>query len=67
MNHVRYLGRKEQERMIANGWSIRLPESLCETPNHIFDRLSKRYSKVKVYYEATVIRGYHSYFAMVKR
>ncbi len=66
MNTVRYCGRKEQDRMCANGWRIKLAESYTESPEAMFERLSKAYKQVKVYYDTTQIRGLHSYFAMVK-
>lgn len=62
---VNYLGSKGQERMIKNGWRIKLVE-FGETSDQLYERLSKRYSKVKVYYDTTRVRGYHEYFAMVK-
>lgn len=67
MNNVRYCGGNEQERMIANGWRIELPENCRETPEEIYERLSQRYGKVKVYYDTTMVRGYHDYFAMVRQ
>ena len=66
MNNVRYCGRKEVERMLANDWHLELAE-FGETSEEIYERLSKRFSKVKVYYGTTCVKGYHEYFAMVKR
>lgn len=66
MNNVRYCGNKEQDRMVANGWHIALQETIHETTDEMFERLSKSWDKVKIYYEATRVRGIHSYFAMVK-
>lgn len=67
MNNARYCGGKEQERMLANGWRIIVTDSCRETPEDLFNRcVSMGYKKVKVYYEATRVRGLHSYFAMVK-
>lgn len=64
---VNYCGGAQQERMIANGWRIALSE-FRETPEELLERLTKAgYSKVKVYYESTRVRGIHDYFAMVKR
>ena len=62
---VNYLGGKGQERMIKNGWTIKLVK-FDETSDQLYERLSQRYSKVKVYYNTTRVRGYHKYFAMVK-
>ena len=64
---VNYCGRKQQKRMIANGWRIMLAERCSETPEAMYERLTKMgYSQVKVYYDTTCIRGLHSYFAFVK-
>lgn len=63
---VNYCGGKQQDRMIKNGWRIKLEEYCCESPEHMYERLSKEYSKVKVYYDTTRIRGLHKYFAFVK-
>ena len=68
MMKVNYCGGAQQERMIANGWRIEVAENCRETPEEILERLLKSgYSKVKVYYDSTRIRGVHDYFAMVKR
>ena len=61
-----YCGREQQKRMIKNGWRLELAE-LNESDDHLYERLSKDYSKVKVYYTTTCIRGLHKYFAFVKR
>ena len=66
MKYPNYLGGKGQKRMIENGWRIELRKS-CESYEALYERLSKEYSKVKVYYDTTMIRGYHKYFAMVKK
>lgn len=63
---VNNLDRNGQERMIRNGWKIRLADSCRETPEQMYDRLSKDYTQVKVYWTGTQIRGIHSYYAMVK-
>ena len=65
---VNYCGGKQQEKMIKNGWRVELAKSYNESPEEIKDRLTGcGYSKVKVYYDTTRIRGFHTYFAMVKR
>jgi hypothetical protein len=65
---VNYCGGKQQEKMMKNGWRIELAQSYTESPEEIYNRLTDcGYSKVKIYYETTRIRGLHSYFAMVKR
>lgn len=64
---VNYCGRKQQEQMFKNGWSLKIPESPNETPEEIYNRLIEQgYKQVKVYWEGTRIRGIHSYFAFVK-
>lgn len=63
---INYISDKRQEQMLANGWRLRLAESATETAEQMTERLSKRYSKVKVYWVATRIRGYHDYIAFVK-
>lgn len=64
---VNYCGRKRQERLIARGWQVVVPKDYHETPEQLYQRLTDAgYSKVKVYWEGTMIRGIHSYFAMVK-
>lgn len=60
-----YCGREAQKRMKRNGWILKLAE-LNESDDHLYERLSKDYSKVKVYYDTTMIRGLHTYFAFVK-
>ena len=65
---VNYCGGAQQDRMIANGWTIMLAKNYIESPEEMLARLTDMgFSKVKVYYESTRIRGLHSYFAMVKR
>lgn len=67
MMKVNYCGGKAQKKMIANGWKLMLADSYRESPEDIYERLTKMgYSQVKVYYESTCIRGLHSYFAFVK-
>ena len=64
---VNYCGKAQQERMVKNGWTIKLAE-FGEFDEALYDRLSKEgYSKIKIYYDCTTIRGLHKYFAMVKR
>ena len=64
---VNYCGKAQQERMIKNGWTLKLAE-VGEFEEELYERLSKEgYSQVKIYYDTTMIRGLHKYFAMVKR
>ena len=64
---VNYISNKRQEQMLSNGWRLMLSDSLTETAEEMVERLSERYSQVKVYWVATRIRGYHKYIAFVKR
>ena len=64
---VNYCSREQQERMSKNGWILKLAEPYGEDAEHMYERLSKEYAKVKVYYDTTMIRGLHKYFAFVKR
>jgi hypothetical protein len=64
---VNHCGGEQQERMCKNGWFLICAE-FRESPEELYDRLIARgYSKVKVYWEGTRIRGIHSYFAFAKR
>ena len=64
---VNYCGKEQQERMIKNGWTLKLAESYQESPEEIYERLVKcGYTQVKVYWMSTMIRGIHNYFAFVK-
>lgn len=60
-----YCGRKMQEDMLKRGWSLHLTKN-HETDDELFERLSKQYRKVKVYYVTTAIRGYYNYIAFTK-
>lgn len=64
---VNYCGGSQQERMIQNGWTLMLAQ-FRETPEELHARLiASGYTKVKVYWEGTRVRGIHDYFAFVKR
>lgn len=64
---VNYCGGKQQDRMIKNGWSLRIA-NFNECPEELYNRLvADGYKQVKVYWEGTRIRGIHNYFAFVKR
>lgn len=67
MNKPRYCGGTEQDEMEARGWRVMVKEHMNETAEEMFERLIKSYSKVKIYWDTTRVRGLHSYFAMVKR
>lgn len=65
---VNYCGRAQQDRMEKNGWTLKIRESVRETPEELYDRLiAQGYTQVKVYWEGTRVKGIHSYFAFVKR
>ena len=66
MKKTRLLSGKEQERMINNGWWLCLPEPL-EGTEAMRERLSEKYSQVKMYYVTTAIRGFYKPIAMVKK
>lgn len=61
------LSRSRQEEMCAKGWTIKVRDNCRETPEEFYERLSKEYSKVHVYWTGTRVRGHHDYYAMVKR
>ena len=71
------LGKEAQERMIRNGWELKLTRRLLkqptdrykseETDEEFIERLIKAdYKKIKLYYTITYIRGYYNTIAMVK-
>ena len=63
---INYCGGKQQERMIENGWTLKLAE-FRETPEELYKRLiTKGYKQIKIYWIGTRIRGIHDYFAFVK-
>lgn len=63
---VNYCSGKRQNEMIKNGWSLKTSK-FNETAEELYNRMIESgYTKVKVYYGTTAIRGYHNYFAMVK-
>ena len=63
---INYCGAKRQEEMSNNGWWMELRESYQESPEEMFNRLSKKWGNVKIYWIGTRIRGIHSYFAFCK-
>lgn len=67
MKKVNYLGKEGQERMIRNGWTLRVQDRCGESPEAMYKRLSEHYSDVRIYWTGTMVRGIHSYFAMCKR
>jgi hypothetical protein len=63
---INYCGKDAQERMIRNGWRLQLKQSYNESPEAMYERLSKRYKTVKIYWVGTMIKGIHEYFAFCK-
>lgn len=73
---VNYCGKAAQERMIRNGWTLAIPKTVIdpgarykrkETEEELYERLSKIYDDVRIYWCGTAIPGIHSHFAMCKR
>ena len=65
-HRVNYCGGKMQKEMADRGWTLKLINR-GETAQQTYDRLAESYSQVKVYYDTTMIRGYHENFAFVKK
>ena len=63
---VNYCGGKAQERMERNGWRLVIRDSYRETEEQLYERLSKKYDDVRIYWCGTMIPGIHDIFAMVK-
>lgn len=56
----------KQEEMLEHGWRMILAE-FRESPAELYDRLiAEGYSKVRVCWVGTMVRGIHDYFAFVK-
>ena len=64
---VNYCGGKAQERMERNGWRLVIRNSYNETEEQLYDRLSRNYEDVRIYWCGTRIPGIHDIFAMVKK
>jgi hypothetical protein len=60
------LSKSRQKEMIENGWFIGLANSCHEGTQELYNRLSERYSDVRIYEDSTMVRGYHTTFAMCK-
>lgn len=63
---VNYCGGAAQERMERNGWRLVIRDSYNETEEQLYERLSKKYDDVRIYWCGTMIPGIHDIFAMVK-
>lgn len=72
---VNYCGGKAQERMIKNGWTLVIRQTVKdegaiyrrqETEEELYERCTKTYAKVRLYWCSTYVRGIHEIFAMCK-
>ena len=72
---VNYCGKAAQERMIRNGWWLEIPKLVkdpgaqykrTETEEELYERLSKIYGDVRIYWCGTAIPGIHDHIAMCK-
>ena len=62
------LSRASEERMLRNGWRIKITASPFEKDEALVERLLKDgYSQIKLYYSTGMIRGLYDTFAMVKK
>jgi len=62
------LSKASEERMIRNGWRIKITNSPFERDEALVERLLKDgYSQIKLYYSTGKIRGLYDTFAMVKK
>lgn len=62
------LTKSAEERMIRNGWRIKITNSPFERDAVFVARLlNEGYSQIKLYYSTGKIRGLYDTFAMVKK
>ena len=62
------LSRTAEERMIRNGWRLRIKSHSFEKDEELVKRLLETgYTKIKLYDSTTAIRGLYDTFAMVKK
>ena len=62
------LSRAAEERMIRNGWRLRIKNHSFEKDEELVKRLLEAgYTKIKLYDSTTAIRGLYDTFAMVKK
>lgn len=67
MVESRLLGLKGENELIAKGWRVVIAKDSRETEQELYDRLiNVGYKKVRIWRSATMIRGLHDIFAMVK-
>lgn len=66
MDKAYLLSPKGQDRMCDNGWRIYCIHYPFKSLEEIAKELSY-YDKVKIYEASTRVRGFHDYFAMVKK
>lgn len=62
---MRILSKKEQSKMISNGWKLKV-QGFQESELEFIQRLN-HYGKLKFYRVTTSVRGYYDRIAMVKR
>lgn len=62
---MRVLSKKEQEKMIGNGWKLKI-KGFQESELEFIQKLYG-YKKLKFYRVTTSVRGYYDRIAMVKR
>lgn len=61
------LGIKGEKELIAKGWHVVIAKNIYETEQELHDRLvNAGYKKVRIWRRATMVRGLHDIFAMVK-
>ena len=61
------LGLKGEKELLAKGWNVIIAKNFHENEQELYDRCIKMgYSKVRIWHSATMIRGLHDIFAMVK-
>ena len=61
------LGLKGEKELLTKGWDVVIVKNIHETEQELYDRCVKMgYKKVRIWQSATMIRGLHDIFAMVK-
>lgn len=60
------LGRKGEQELLAKGWRVVIAKDIHETEQELYDRLIKTHRCVRIWRGATMVRGLHDIFAMVK-
>ncbi len=60
------LGSKGFKDLEAKGWHVVIAKNIHESEQELYDRCIKYYGKVRIWRTATMVRGLHDIFAMVK-